>query len=321
MSAARAGTVVTRTALKEAAEQAIKKKLRSEFRDIAGISNADLAAAGMDVAGVESDGGGGASSQNGLSQAASTVLNAMSSEYLFNKIYGTSPDDLDIQVNGVSIFPNGGRDNGREIESQQTLPVNKQVIFYHDAGFSLNLIEYDSASADDNLGGITWRDSAQNIATTDGNGDEWWQGDLYKTQRYEDVVFSNEDEGSLYLVTFTVSALRRGWRRALAKVISKRTGWRGAEATIKPSSRHKNRTILPTQFKFGLAVIARSVGKQYPGRGPIWPKSRFVIKNDSGRRLHVSRIDEDRGGKAHQDNGTRRHVCAGCPSRQSLRRA
>ena len=87
---------------------------------------------------------------------------------------------------------------------------------------------------------------------TDGNGDEWWQGDLYKTQRYEDVVFSNEDEGSLYLVTFTVSALRPVGGALLQSYLEKdRLAWGGGYNKAKLKAQEQDDLANAIQIRFG----------------------------------------------------------------------
>jgi len=110
-------------------------------------------------------------------------------ELAFNEIYGESPDQLNIKVNGVSIWPNGGRD-WRNIKSQQTLPVNTSYVFERRRGFSIQLLEYDSGSADDSLGWISMDTQ-----------------DIISPETFEEVVVINESEKSIYLVTFKVEPL------------------------------------------------------------------------------------------------------------------
>ncbi|MBL4618256.1 MAG: RICIN domain-containing protein, partial [Robiginitomaculum sp.] len=83
------------------------------------------------------------------------VLDAMSSEAIFNTVYGESPDDFYIKVNGSSIFPGGGREH-MDIKSQDTLIVNKSFVFDRFDGAAIQLMEYDSASNDDSLGEVQW---------------------------------------------------------------------------------------------------------------------------------------------------------------------
>lgn len=110
-------------------------------------------------------------------------------ELAFNKIYGESPDQLDIHVNGVSVWPNGGRD-WRNIKSQQTRVVNTDFIFQRRRGLAMQLVEYDSGSGDDNLGWI--------FLDTE---------DLTVPLRFEEVLVVNKSEKSVYLVTFRVEPL------------------------------------------------------------------------------------------------------------------
>lgn len=155
------------------------------------------------------------------------ALDLMSSEAMFNKIYGESPDDLYISVNGTSIFPNGGRSDV-EIKSQQTLTVNKSFVFERFDGLQIQLVEYDSASDDDDLGSTTWfpyYDGAELVyyefeqisALNSGRGRISKQkfDDLPRisaagkfvadgVERYEEVLISNEDEGSLYEITYRI---------------------------------------------------------------------------------------------------------------------
>jgi hypothetical protein len=112
---------------------------------------------------------------------------ATSLQNAFNTIYGESPDDLNIKVNNVSIWPNGGRDS-RKIKSQQTLPVNKTYIFEDTKGLVIDLVEYDSGSGDDSLGRIGFTNN-----------------ELSQDKLYENVLVRSDSEGSLYQLTFRLS--------------------------------------------------------------------------------------------------------------------
>lgn len=129
------------------------------------------------------------------------VLNALSSEAIFNKVYGDSDDDLEIGVNGSSIFPNGGRSKGRKISSQETLSVNKVAIFEADRGLDIHLIEYDYGSDDDSLGWSEWR-------MPDEPG---WLDHFIKTNgvlEYNGVLISSKSEGSLYELNYRIEPFR-----------------------------------------------------------------------------------------------------------------
>lgn len=110
-------------------------------------------------------------------------------ELAFNKFYGESPDQLEIRVNGISVWPNGGR-NHTNIKSQQTKTVNTEFLFERQKGVAIQLFEYDSGSSDDSLGWIT-------LDTRN----------LVRRERFEDALVVNKSEGSVYAVTFTVEPL------------------------------------------------------------------------------------------------------------------
>ncbi len=81
----------------------------------------------------------------------SDLLELTTLQGLFNKVYGESPDQLYIKVNGFSIWPNGGRD-WRNTKSQQHHVLNLEYIVDASKPLSVDLWEYDSGSSDDNLG-------------------------------------------------------------------------------------------------------------------------------------------------------------------------
>ena len=164
------GKTITRAAIKKAARDYAKGKAKDYAKDKA-----------LEIAQDQAEESGD-NTASAVLDAGVDVLDAMSSEYIFNKIYGESPDDLDIQVNGVSIWPNGGRDDGRKIKSQQTHRVDKEVIFWASKGARIELVEYDYGSNDDSLGGIHM---------TTPEGDRMKVG----TQRFENVLITHEKEG------------------------------------------------------------------------------------------------------------------------------
>lgn len=164
---------------------------------------------------------------DGFAELGSTALDLMSSEAMFNKIYGESPDDLYISVNGFSIFPDGGRSHV-EIKSQQTIQVNKSFVFDRFDGVAIQLREYDSGSSDDSLGETSWapyRDRDEGVwyefgkisAAMSGkgyNGQEWRDENIPPSfgrkiavdgvERYDGVLISKSSEGSLYEITYRI---------------------------------------------------------------------------------------------------------------------
>lgn len=164
---------------------------------------------------------------DGFAELGSAALDLMSSEAMFNKIYGQSPDDLYISVNGFSIFPDGGRSHV-EIKSQQTLQVNKSFVFDRFDGVAIQLREYDSGSSDDSLGETSWaphRDRDEGVwyefgkisAAESGkgyNGQEWRDENIPPAvgrkiavdgiERYDGVLISKSSEGSLYEITYRI---------------------------------------------------------------------------------------------------------------------
>ncbi|OUS04606.1 hypothetical protein A9Q90_07460 [Gammaproteobacteria bacterium 54_18_T64] len=117
---------------------------------------------------------------------AETVDNLTSIEGLFNTVYGESPDDVELRVNEISIWPGGGRGHVG-MRSQQEFQMNLDYIFERSRGLNVQLVEYDSGSADDWLGSF-----GLNLQH------------LTKKERFVDVLIRSEDEGSIYEVTFTI---------------------------------------------------------------------------------------------------------------------
>lgn len=98
-------------------------------------------------------------------------------------------DQLEIRIDGTSVWPNGGND-WRHIGSGQTKDVRVEYLFRRGDDVRIDLIEFDSASSNDSLGSLT-------IPTTQ----------LYDIEDYEGVYIQETSEGSLYQVTFTVEPL------------------------------------------------------------------------------------------------------------------
>ena len=196
-AAASGGRAVTREAVKKAAREAAEKAARNIVSSkVKGKLQGAATEMALDAA---RSGGGGDNAGMQALDAVNEVLDALSSENVFNKVYGGSPDDLDIRVNGWSIWPNGGRSSGIGINSQQTLSVNAEFIFEHDRGVEIGLYDYDSASSDDLLGATSWRPARGLYSETDlaRNG----------VERFENVLVSNGSEGSLYEITYRIEPL------------------------------------------------------------------------------------------------------------------
>ena len=162
-----------------------------------------------------------------FAKLSNAVLDAMSSEAIFNKVYGESPDDFYIMVNGSSIFPGGGREH-MDIKSQDTLTVNKSFVFDRFDGAAIQLMEYDSASNDDSLGEVQWLpylNAEEGVYVEFGQVSALKNGKGYLSaeerealpnieaadkvvvdgvERYENVLISKSSEGSLYEITYRV---------------------------------------------------------------------------------------------------------------------
>ncbi|MCY0147217.1 hypothetical protein OEG84_05695 [Hoeflea sp. G2-23] len=96
-------------------------------------------------------------------------------------------DSLEIELNGTSVWPNGGGD-WRDIGKGSTKNVGVSRVLPRTAGVNVHLIEYDCASADDNLGNLKF-DTAG----------------LRKGEGHTEALVHSGSEGSLYGVTFTVA--------------------------------------------------------------------------------------------------------------------
>ncbi len=174
--------ITAREVIKEAGKEAGKSALEAGARELSG-ANAHEDALKDNLR--NQDNAAGTVSDIGLG-AMDAFEEATSLQNAFNTIYGESPDDLNIKVNNVSIWPNGGRDS-RKIKSQQTLPVNTQFIFERSRGLAIQLVEYDYGSDDDSLGWIGFTEK-----------------ELTQTRLYEEVLVRSDSEGSLYALTFTL---------------------------------------------------------------------------------------------------------------------
>ena len=116
-----------------------------------------------------------------------TYLTYTSLEGLFNKVYGDSPDDLYIKVNGNKIWPSG---KYASITSQQQLAVGYSFNIAKNRSFNIGLVEYDYGSGDDDMGQLPFKIPDNFIGTT-------W---------IRDQVIQHEEEGSLYLITLRVES-------------------------------------------------------------------------------------------------------------------
>ncbi|PLX40474.1 MAG: hypothetical protein C0605_06405 [Hyphomicrobiales bacterium] len=172
-------------------------------------------------------------------------------ELAFNQIYGESPDQLDIHVNGVSVWPNGGRD-WRSIKSQQTRAVNTEYIFPRRQGLALRLVEYDSGSADDTLGWV-FLDTY----------------DIVKPMRFEDVVAYSKAERSFYLITFRVEPLEmsammvearkeRDKQRARAKARAEQAALAKAKAAYEAKIRAEAEARVRAEYETRLKAEAEA---------------------------------------------------------------
>lgn len=224
-----AGRAVTKEALKSAAKAGAKKAAKkitkkSLAKDFAtGLMEDKAISYGQDkISEQEANNIGLEMASVGLD-----ILDAMGSEAIFNEVYGESPDDFYIKVNGSSIFPNGGRGH-ISMKSQDTRIVNKSFVFDRFDGAVIQLREYDSISSDDSLGEVLWtpyknrdkgvwvefdqvsallngkgylsnaeREALPNIEAAD-------KVVVDGVERYEDVLISKDSEGSLYEITYRI---------------------------------------------------------------------------------------------------------------------
>lgn len=234
--------------LKKAAQKATKKELAKGFVKRTAKSYGKAAATDIkDGTALE------------FAKLTNDVLDAMSSEAIFNKFYGESPDDFYIKVNGSSIFPNGGRGH-ISMKSQDTRIVNKSFVFDRFDGASIQLREYDSASSDDSLGEVqwvpyynqdkgVWVEFGQVAAMLNGKGylnkaerealpniEAANKIIVDGVERYENVLISQDSEGSLYEVTYRVEPFVPA-HMMLGKLHSKKLAerikiWKSQEAQL-----------------------------------------------------------------------------------------
>lgn len=99
---------------------------------------------------------------------------------LFSPFIDDTADDLELRLNDMSVWPNGGWDH-RSIGSGSNKPVHVKYVFSRAGGLKINFIEYDSGSDDDDLGEIKM-DTA----------------DLAELEDYPGAYAYDVDEGSLY---------------------------------------------------------------------------------------------------------------------------
>jgi len=100
-------------------------------------------------------------------------------------------DDLEIRINGTSVWPNGGLDDRKIGAGHEPLHVGVEYLFNRGDDVTINLIEVDEGglfgSGDDSLGDLT-------IPTTH----------LYDIEEYGGAYIQKVSEGSLYEVSFIV---------------------------------------------------------------------------------------------------------------------
>ena len=110
------------------------------------------------------------------------------SELAFKKLYGTSPDDLAVYVNGIKRWPDV---DSRDITSQQIINLGLTIPYDPRLGFVIELKDYDSGSADDGIGWMYWSPEAiRSVINQPGSEAK--------------VFVSNRDEGSLYEIRIRV---------------------------------------------------------------------------------------------------------------------
>jgi len=101
-------------------------------------------------------------------------------------------DDLNILVNGVSIWPDGGRSH-RTTKARQTHDVHTEYLFNRAKGLKIGLVEYDSVSGDDSLGSNY---QAPNL--------------LDQPRRFERLFIKHTPSRSLYEITYRIEPLNYG---------------------------------------------------------------------------------------------------------------
>ena len=113
-------------------------------------------------------------------------------EMVFGKPLEGLPDDLELRVNHVSLWPNGGRDH-REMWAGKEDRTRFSTVFRRDRGAAIQLVEYDSGSDDDSLGWLVLDTS-----------------EVVEQEVYEGAYILEGSEGSIYEIDFIVEPLTHG---------------------------------------------------------------------------------------------------------------
>lgn len=226
------GRAITKSTLKAAAKAGAKagRKKVADATTKKALATAYAKNVGKHIAGeVTPDDIPPASAEAIAAEIGEEMLDLMSSEAMFKKIYGDSPDDLYIRVNGSSIFPNGGGDTTyHKVNPGDEFAINKSFVFERFRGLDIELMDHDDPSANDSLGNTLWHpyyDEAEGAfyefedisALYEGRGripDADYRNLLSLTaggklivngvERYEDVLIAHSGEGSLYEITYRV---------------------------------------------------------------------------------------------------------------------
>lgn len=140
------------------------------------------------ILGLANKGGVSENDINRVAGVTNQVLELTSLEGMFNKFYGESPDDLYIRINGSKVWPGG---KYASIKSQQNLAVNASATFERSKGVSIQLMEYDWGSGDDDMGSQHFQIPPSFMGS----------------DRVVDQVFYHKEEGSIYMVTFRIESL------------------------------------------------------------------------------------------------------------------
>lgn len=186
-------------ALRQQGERIVKKAIKNTAKDAVNKALGDPKAK---VANRAKEAMGLPGAAAAAAKVSTGILDALSSEAIFNKVYGNSDDDLEIKVSGSAIFPRGGRNDGVKISSQEELIVNRVAVFPVDRKLQIQLIEWDYASDDDSLGWFEW-----NAPT-----DPAWLEEFIKTNgviEFDRVLIDRKSEGSLYELSFRIEPLHR----------------------------------------------------------------------------------------------------------------
>jgi len=120
------------------------------------------------------------------------LLTAIDPKSLTNSIKALAqdtPDQLEIKINDMSAWPNGGGD-WRTIKMHQVKNVGVEVVFDRRKPLHIELKEHDSASANDYLGSLV-------ILARD----------LVGTETYERAYIRNESEKSIYVIDLKITGL------------------------------------------------------------------------------------------------------------------